>query len=171
MIDRINWQCAIVGVLALALVSCGKTPTDGTTVAGDPPVQPAPIPKERELKPTLQSIQADFVNVKCISCHMTATDKNRYVVLTDLSKLIEGGGHTHGPGGTHHHRHLIKPGCPKQSFFLSILKEGKMPPPPAQKISEKELNVISDWITGLKPSADCKDDEPPDGPESGNFKR
>ena len=112
---------------------------------------------DERLEATVDSIQRNFVNRHCLECHLTATAANRYVSLSDLSTLIE----KTGDGHSHHPRFLIKPGCPRESFFLSILKEGKMPPAPAQKVSAEAINTIERWIISLHPNGSC-DDEPQD---------
>ncbi len=117
---------------------------------------PAPEPTPQA---TLTSIQKDFVNKKCVSCHQEATASNRHIKLTDLMEIVEGTGHSSGGA---HVRKIIKPGCPKESFFHSIMREGKMPPPPADKPSQEWLKAIAEWIAALKPGAIC-DDEPGDG--------
>jgi|GEM_PF-1817699 len=119
-----------------------------------PEPTPEPVPQ-----PTLASIQKDFVDRKCVSCHQEATSANRHVKLASLMEIVEGTGHP--PGGAHV-RKIIKPGCPKESFFHSIMREGKMPPPPAPKPTQEWLKAMSDWITSLKPGAIC-DDEPGGG--------
>ncbi len=136
--------------LALTLASCDKKPGEGALEIKD----------AAELKPTIDSVQQNFVNVRCISCHELPTAKNRHVSLARLSETIEGNGQNPTGG---HIRQLIKPGCPKQSLFSSILREGKMPPPPMAKIEEKEIQIIEDWIRSLNPKATCEDSgEPPD---------
>jgi hypothetical protein len=121
---------------------------------------PEPLPQ-----PTLASIQMDFVDRRCVSCHQEATATNRHVKLTNFMEIVEGTGHP--PGGAHV-RKIIKPGCPKESFFHSIMREGKMPPPPAPKPSPEWLKAMADWITSLKPGAIC-DDEPGGGdPDEGD---
>lgn len=122
-----------------------------------PSVEPTPEPIP---KPTLASIQKDFVDRKCVSCHQEATHNNRHVKLTNLTEVIEGT----GPSG--HVRKIIKPGCPKESFFHSIMREKKMPPAPAEKPTEEVLKIIAEWITNLKPGAIC-DDEPGGGEVDG----
>jgi mono/diheme cytochrome c family protein len=120
--------------------------------------QPTTIISTQKLESTLESIQRDFVNPNCIQCHTQATENNRYVKLTDLSAVIEKTGHDHS---SPHVRYLIKPGCPKQSFFLSIIRAGKMPP--SGKVSAEEIQTIETFIKNLDPNAKKKcDDEPPD---------
>lgn len=114
------------------------------------------------VSPTRESIQQNLVNVSCLRCHTQATAKNRYVNLTDIMTLTVPGDHATEEG--HHHRVLILPGCPKQSLFLSLLKEGKMPPTPADSVPMATLKAIEDWIISLKPDAGttCEGDEPQD---------
>lgn len=119
-------------------------------------------PQGVTISPTQESIQRDFVNVSCLSCHTQATPKNRYVNLNDIMALTKPVDHTIDP--EHHHRVLILPGCPKQSLFLSILKEGKMPPAPSDPISAATIQALESWIVSLKPNAgtSCNSDEPVD---------
>ncbi len=114
------------------------------------------------VSPTRESIQRNFVNVSCLQCHAQATPKNRYVDVTDILTLTKPGDHTTDAG--HHHRVLIKPGCPKQSLFFSILKEGRMPPPPSDPIPAATIQALDDWIVSLKPNpgTGCNSDEPVD---------
>ena len=122
---------------------------------------------DQKLEATTESVQRAFVNQSCLKCHTVAKDTNRNVALADINTLIEPEGHVHHHGDPAV-RFLVKPGCPKKSFFLSILREGKMPPPPGLKISEEKLQVIEAWITSLKPNAVCEDlEEPPDSPTPG----
>lgn len=118
--------------------------------------------RDEKLEATQESIQRNLVNRSCVSCHLDATVKNRYVSLVDIGSVIEKPGSS--PSGR---RYLIKPGCPKESFFLSIIREGKMPPAPAQSISTEEIQVIEEFIRDLNPSATSEtcSDEPPDSEE------
>ena len=149
----------ITGVLILpvaVLLSCAKPSGDSA------PAPQAPPQVEAKISPTIQSIQHDFVDKKCLSCHGQATERNRYVALSDLGSIMDVGSHSHHPNEMR--RDLIKPGCPKQSFFLSIMREGKMPR--GEKVDEETLKTIEQWITGLKPDAgstcNFSGDEPPD---------
>lgn len=136
----------------LGISSCGgKSKKDDSS---EPPQNPPRL--TLTVEPTKESIQKNLVDQTCLRCHQTAKPSNREVELADIGKLIDGSVE-HGPG----HRHgFIKPGCPQQSFFLSIMKEGKMPPPPAAKVAAPDLKAVGDWITSLKPNASCDDDEP-----------
>lgn len=120
--------------------------------------QPSPTPElPLVIQPTKESIQTEFVNKSCLGCHESASARNRFVDLRDIGVLAEEG-HVHEPGGPRHN--LIKPGCPKQSFFLSIIREGKMPPPPAPRPSDENLQAVDAWIVSLKADATCLSDEP-----------
>lgn len=109
---------------------------------------------------TRESIQQDFVGGSCLRCHTQANAKNRYVDLTDIMTLTQPGDHNTEAG--HHHRVLIVPGCPKLSFFVSILKEGKMPPTPDERVLPETIEAIEDWIVSLRPNPGtaCDSDEP-----------
>jgi len=115
----------------------------------------------QKLEPTAASIQRSIMNGRCVRCHLDSRKENGYIPLTDFTVLVEDGKpHDHSS----HKRFLIKPGCPKQSVFMSILRKGKMPPPPDAALSEGEFDVIEKWITSLKPEAEklCESDEPVD---------
>lgn len=109
---------------------------------------------------SLESIQRNFVNTTCIECHTGATATNRYVSLVDISTLIEKPGTK--PSGGPKARYLIKPGCPKQSLFLSIMREGKMPK--SGGVPQEIIHTIDTFIKNLDPNAGkkCDEGEPPD---------
>lgn len=137
-------------VLVAILTSCSRNS------------EPAPQGGSVTVLPTKESIQRDFVNVSCVGCHTQPTAKNRNVALSDIGAIIVGAPHDHTANPMP--RMLIVPGCPKQSFFLSILKEGKMPPGGQQTVPAATLQAIETWITSLKPDAgnSCNSDEPED---------
>lgn len=122
-----------------------------------------PKVSEENIQANLESIQRDFVDVRCVRCHTEATAANRYVSLIDITQSIE----TPKSGPESRPRYLIKPGCPKQSFFLSIIKEGKMPP--GGGVSPKAIEAIEKYITSLNPHAgtDCSDEPPGDETDPG----
>lgn len=133
-------------IIGLAGLSCARSPEE-------PVGQEIKDPK---LLPTLESIQQEFVNNRCVTCHKTATSQNRHVALKDLRTIIEGRGEPHS-----HVRKIIKPGCPKQSFFLSIIREGKMPP--RETVRDDDVAAIEKWIISLKPDAGPTCDDEPGG--------
>ena len=147
---------AVLSLFAFGLMLACSRPSEEKTVGATAPTNPV---ADEKLSPTLQSIQTGFIDKKCISCHSQPAEKNRFVVLVDLSQVIEGAGHEHEHGGI---RKLIKPGCPKESFLLSILRKGNMPPDAATKISDETVKVVEDWIAGLRPIGSTCSDEPPD---------
>lgn len=151
-----NRRYFLAGLATLGVISaCAKSKD---RPQGEP--NPSPVEIESQMTPDLKSIQSEFVNKKCLSCHSQPTEKNRFVALSDISQIIAGIGHTYE--SSHMRRNLIMSGCPKQSLFLSIIKEGKMPP--SENVSAVILRTIEEWIVSLKPSAGraCQDDEPPD---------
>lgn len=116
------------------------------------------------VEPTMESIQRNLVDKNCVSCHQSATSSNRFIALGDLAIVIQTpGGHQDHDGMRHD---LISPGCPSQSFFYTIMREGKMPTPPATKVSEENLKTVEKWIISLRPDAGptcgSDDDEPGD---------
>lgn len=134
----------------IILASCARTSSPSLVTSKD-------LPVPEKITPTIESIQRNFVDKKCLSCHTQATESNRFIVLRDISQLIEG--NTSGSG----RKNLIKPGCPKESFFLSIMREGKMPPPAYGGVGEESIKTIEEWIAGLNPNYElCSKDEPPD---------
>ncbi len=141
----VAWGFVLFPVLSACSASSGSSPQGASAIS-----------------PTRESIQRDFVNVSCLRCHTQETVKNRYVDLTDIMNLTQPGDHNTEAG--HHHRVLIVPGCPKQSLFLGILKEGKMPPGGAETIPVSTLQALETWIVSLKPDAgkSCNSDEPQD---------
>lgn len=137
-------------VLPFLIIACDKEVGSVRAPASSPP----------KLEANLQSVQTVLVNARCVSCHAEPTAKNRQVVLTDIQQVIE---KPHAPGRGAHPRYLIKPGCPKQSFFLSIIKSGSMPPRPDERVSAEDIKTLEAFIVSLNPKAGkmC-DDEPPD---------
>lgn len=124
--------------------------------------EPTPQGGAVTISPTQESIQRDFVNVTCVGCHRQATAKNRNVALSDIGSIIAGKPHDHDAGPMP--RMIIIPGCPKQSLFLSILKEGKMPPAGTSTIPSETIQAIEAWIKNLNPDPgnSCNSDEPQD---------
>lgn len=118
------------------------------------PVPPVVI----KIEPNKESIQKNLMDTACVACHRGATSSNRFVDLSDIETVISTGEHIHDPSAPRHD--LVEPGCPKQSFLLSIMREGKMPPPPAERPSDEGLKAVEDWILGLKPGSTCDSDEP-----------
>ncbi len=121
------------------------------------------------LLPTTQSIQTGFINERCLSCHSDSTEHNRHVNLTDIKQIttVSNGGHSGHLSG-HARSPIIRPGCPKQSLVVSILREGQMPPPPSAPIDAKTIEIIETWIRSLNPDDKCLDDEPGDGIPDGD---
>lgn len=115
--------------------------------------------QDQKIEANLSGIQR-FVDGACVRCHMQSTAANRYVSLIDISELIEKPGNDHG-SGHQHTRFLIKPGCPKESFFLSIIKEGKMPP--GGGVSAQTMQSIAEFITSLNPHPGTECDDEPGG--------
>lgn len=137
----------------LALVSCRVFNDSGLVINGEGP-------GFQKLTPDIQSIQSDFVNQRCLSCHSEPTVRNQNVWLGDIFQVIEGNP-IRFPGAR---QNLIKPGCPKQSFLMIILKSQEMPPRPNPPVDGPTLKILEDWILSLSPTprADCDGDEPAD---------
>lgn len=152
-LSRLKGFLALVGII-FCVISCGPIP------ASDPKLVSAKdFVRQQKLAPDLNSMQ-NFVNRRCLECHLEANARNQRVVLFDLSTIIEGS-LVRLPGAR---QNLIKPGCPKQSFFLMVLRANKMPPRPAPIIDEESLKTIEDWILSLDSGTgtNCNSDEPAD---------
>ena len=182
---RVSIKLMVLSASVLALTACrGKSSSSNSTPPpqpqSDPTPAPAPDPKPDRpnlpltLQPTLGSIQHELVDKKCVACHSEASVANRHVALSDLSKVIL------PPNVPAAHDHtdprfarndLVREGCPDQSFFYTIMKEGTMPPR-AQHVSAEDLTTVASWIKSLGPAdppADlCKDPtEPGDDDDAG----
>lgn len=105
------------------------------------------------------SIQKNFINRQCLSCHDQALSSNRYVDLRDLTWIIEGAG---VGNNLSIRKNLIKAGCPKESFLLSVIKSGEMPPAPERRVDQQTIQILNDWILSLWPNRNDCGDEPPD---------
>lgn len=105
------------------------------------------------------SIQKIFINRQCLSCHDSALSSNRFVDLRDLSWVIEGEAFR---SQSSLRKNLIKPGCPNESFLLSVVKSGEMPPAPERRVDQQTIQILKDWILSLQPNRTDCGDEPPD---------
>lgn len=131
----------------------GEAPSDQPKADPGPPNAP---PAKVELEPNAASIQSELVGKRCVSCHTEATHANRHVDLSDVAK-----------GGS-----WLRPGCPSQSLFLSVLKDGKMPPAPAARLEGSKVDIVARWIEDMVKAEDrhCEDTDEPgtgDGGEPG----
>ncbi len=165
-------------VSAAALFALVSTSCERKKDAPDPDPhahQPAPQPSSPQPDPgsstpfaltaSTESMQRDLVDQRCVSCHSEATDANRHVDLRDVEELIVGhrdDGHPHDGGTGHARKDLVRPGCPEQSFFFTIMSNGEMPPAPTAHLTVDELEVVRNWILGLwqGPGDPCVSDEP-----------
>lgn len=109
-------------------------------------------PVGEKLKATLGDVQTRIINPKCLSCHTTSNPDNRNIGLANIADLIEGSSSL-AP------RKIIKPGCPEQSFFFTIMRTGEMPTR-GPRVNSEELAAIEEWILGLaRPIlANCSDE-------------
>lgn len=144
----------------------GQKPPPPVDDGNKPPADGADL----ALKPESKSIQTTLVDKQCAGCHTAPSAANHHVDLTDVTKLSAT---QHDPSGAHSHI-LIVPGCPNKSLFYGIMKEGKMPPEPAPRVSPDDLAIVAEWITAMVPESErnCTDtDEPgssnPDPDEPG----
>jgi mono/diheme cytochrome c family protein len=141
-----------------------------------PPAAPTPALPDPSVAPTLEatlaSVQSVLADKRCVSCHTEASRANNHVVLTDLATIsFEGQPPAHVHDSPEPRRDLIKKGCPDQSFFLSILKEGKMPPAPQPRLTTEELATVAKWITNLGPENQAPDycRDPTEPGDDGDF--
>lgn len=173
-------QAVLLLSAVLSLVGCQQGKGSSNSVNPSPTAvpQPAPAPTASPdphqpnlpltLQPTVDSVQHELVDKKCVACHAEGSASNGHVLLTDLNKVIL------PPNVTAPHDHtdphfaradLVREGCPEQSFFYTIMKEGKMPLGPAGHISVADLATVEAWIKSLgppNPPADfCKDPTEP----------
>ncbi len=125
------------------------------------PGPPNPTPSSAPLEATGSSVQQQFINKFCIGCHSEATSKNRNTNLSNLTALVDDG----SPAGTKGlPKKIILAGCAQKSFLLNIVKEKKMPPPPASAVSADTVAILTTWIVSLKSKKPdpCKDDDEPE---------
>lgn len=152
----------IAFLLAMTTIGCGRKSKshDDSPRQPDPPppTEDDQTPPDAGVEAKLESIQENLVDRDCKSCHQGASRQNRNVDLTDIAAIIVSSEHAHEPDGAR--RDLIKPGCPQQSFFLSIMREGKMPPKPASRVDDAKLQAVERWIKSLAPDVICESDEP-----------
>lgn len=127
-------------------------PARSDAPAPAPPAPPAPpspaLGDSSGLTNSLASMQGTLVANRCLGCHQTATAKNRYVDLHDLTSLYTDEAPNDAPGVA---RKVIRRGCPNESLFYSEINSGEMPPRPAHPIIESDKKIISDWILSLAP--------------------
>lgn len=169
---NLNHKFFCLGLLIFLFGSCGGGSSTKAPLQ-DPKKESEDARWPPKVLATLESIQRDLVNESCLGCHSVASDTNHHVDLSNVSKLLDGA--SHDSGSSEHKTTILVPGCPQQSLFLSIMKEGKMPPPPASKIAGEALQAVETWIESLNQNADldCDSDEPrsqdqPDDDEPGD---
>jgi hypothetical protein len=173
LIGRRLLELSYVGVL---FYSCAQHPHEAKPPVSKPEIpdekspsapQKAPeidqsktVPRELVFESTLKSIQKDFVDIECLSCHQSATSKNRDVDLSDLSQLFTDQPSVHTPNQP---RKIIRVGCPDESMFYISLKNNQMPVNPDRHLSPKNKDLVRNWILSLSsaPVTDCSD-EPSD---------
>jgi hypothetical protein len=128
-------------------------PGPSASSSPEPIISPSPVTNpepENALKPTIDSIQANLINKKCISCHQSATEGNGLVDLRDLRENISAfPGRNPQLNGA---RTTVMSGCPEYSILSLSLKNGTMPPAPAEHISAADLAVVEAWIRSLEPN-------------------
>ena len=127
---KIYVQCFIIFLAISGAAACklkragtGKSPESQQPDKQDEPLPlnnsepqntpaPTPEPQTRPVEATLESVQGALVNQACLSCHTKATRENRFVDLTDLSKIML----DHGSGNNHDHLEQAA-----KSFGLDVL--------------------------------------------------
>ena len=131
----------------------GKAPPSGTTVT-TPSDSP---PTQLSLEPNIDSMQNNLIQNNCISCHKHPSERNRFVDLHDLSKIITTQNPIVQPGEA---RKIIRAGCPDISIFYLAIKNNQMPPAGNSRIDDSDKLVISQWIESLLPvdERNCNDE-------------
>lgn len=134
-----------------------KTPP--TTLLSRPfsdyPALPDPFDKNEDLDRRAKS----YLHVNCAHCHVLDGGGNARIVVewgteTEKMNLIDVAP-MHGTFGIPDAK-LVTPGFPDRSvltYRLSSLGSGRMPRLGSHHIDEKGLNLIREWITGMKPAA------------------
>lgn len=129
----------------------------------DEPHQPdQPHQPRAPLEPTLASVTENLVIPRCVRCHSSPDSSNRYVDLSDLSRVMADT--PDATTTTGEARLVIVKGCPEQSMFWLSMKDRSMPPAPLEALSSDDIEVVKAWILSLAPersSASCSN-EPPD---------
>jgi hypothetical protein len=103
-------------------------------------------------------IQDTFVAEHCLSCHESATQKNRCVDLHDVVSLYT---NLAANDPRESARKVIRVGCPNESLFYSQIKNGEMPPRGIHPIAESDKKMVYDWIVLLAPQGavvQCSDE-------------
>jgi|GEM_PF-2252545 len=127
-----------------------------------PTIQPTNQPTPTGLEATLESIQAEIVNKRCVSCHGRATRGNRFIDLNSLGTNIEMLGSIEAPVPNQARKSILA-GCTDQSIFFLEMKNRTMPAGRnAVMLTDAELDVISAWIKSLDPTAEGRCDAEPE---------
>jgi hypothetical protein len=80
---------------------------------------------------------APILTKRCLPCH-NGELKNGNVSFTDRDTLIKGG--TRGPA--------IVPGRPAESYLVKTIRhDGDVKMPPGPKMKDKEIKILTDWIS------------------------
>jgi hypothetical protein len=122
--------------------STNRNPTPPSPV--DPPPMPRP-PADRPKGPavTFEEHILPIFEAKCINCHGLEKKRGSLDVRT-VALLLKGG--DMGPS--------IVPGKPDQSNLMESILSNKMPPPGAsRKLTQKEKDLIEEWIKLGAPDA------------------
>lgn len=125
-----------------------------------------------KLEATFESIKANIIDTKCLSCHKPG-GKGQDVPLETQEQILN---------GTVDEKPLVQPGKAIESvLYLVLLSDTalrgeleKMPPPKAieqkkaKEITKEEIDIIAAWINGIakKDSTLSKDESPTKGSDS-----
>lgn len=127
-------------LLAVALFSATLLPFPGPSLLG----------QEQQTVPefTTEQLEAFETNIRpllvkhCYECHSTDSKSLKGGLLVDSREgLLKG-----GDSGT-----AIVPGKPEDSLLISSVKYQSYEMPPAGKLTEKEVQLLSQWITNGAP--------------------
>jgi hypothetical protein len=109
----------------------------------DPPPMPRPPDKPKGPAVTFEEHILPIFEAKCINCHGLEKKRGSLDVRT-VALLLKGG--DMGPS--------IVPGKPDQSNLVESILSNKMPPPGAsRKLTQKEKDLIEEWIKLGAPDA------------------
>lgn len=115
-------------------------PPPPTTKPAEPKPEPKPEPKKPEPTPAPPAVMVTFDKVlpifkaKCNICHGDPTIKGD-LDLRSLASIKK------SPNSK-----VVVPGDPDKSDLIDRIKDGSMPPPGKDKLTDAELKTIVDWI-------------------------
>lgn len=128
-------------ILVLGNSSCSLVSDDLFETPPPPPEQKI----QTDIQPTFESIRANIILPKCISCHQPGEEAELFP-LDKIEDLIH---------PTEEHDPIVIPGQPEKSSFYYLLlptnTRNRMPPKRTQMwpLSDREILAIETWIRSL----------------------